>query len=133
MQALEPEDTPEVSSQDELEQESVLQELLPAAVLRKRKEQAVSHEASLKRPRIGMAEEHGFSRGRRGISITRGAIVYSRHQDIPSSIQVTPRRRLSPGLTRRIGEKPVNEKGRLGTYFKKCYTGFEMHICKYIL
>ncbi len=67
MQALEPEDTPEVSSQDELEQESVLQELLPAAVLRKRKEQAVSHEVSLKRPRIGMTEEDGFSRRRRGI------------------------------------------------------------------
>lgn len=66
MQALEPEDTPEVSSQDELEQESVLQELLPAAVLRKRKEQSGSHEASLKRPRIGVTEEDGFSRGRRG-------------------------------------------------------------------
>lgn len=63
MQALEPEDTPEVSSQDELEQESVLQELLPA---RKRKEQTVSHEASVKRPRIGMAEDDGLSRGRRG-------------------------------------------------------------------
>lgn len=56
------------------------------------------------------------------------AIIYSSHQDIPSSIQITPRQHLSPGITRRVGENFAlisSEKIKSGVYFDKCYIGVE--------
>lgn len=57
------------------------------------------------------------------------AIIYSSHQDIPSSIQITPRQRLSPGITRRVGENfalTSREKIKSGAYFDKASN------CKYM-
>ncbi|KAF8623753.1 hypothetical protein AX15_006196 [Amanita polypyramis BW_CC] len=70
-----------------MDEESVLQELLPACIMRKRKEGAVTYDNNAKRAKVAAIEQKGISR----------------NHDIRSSIRVAPRQHPSPGVTRTKG------------------------------